>query len=220
MGLDKLNIPEEYLCEVCKPRPVDRKRARIMQSKKREELFKYTVDSSDEDRRNAVARRNKVLATPLGIKKRTNSGSVSSIRRVFDKKTDMKIVGPGRKPKFGKRDKSLSKITSPTPHPNHSNENVNQLEKDSKMKKTYRKRRSFQKNVERKPSLKKGGRRDSQNLDSESDESHDGSVDEDDASDDVDRNSLFLRSWIDQVIFDFLITVFTNLLFAFPFSYL
>lgn len=197
MGLDKLNIPDEYLCEVCKPRPVDRKRARIMQSKKREELFKFTVDSSDEDRRNVVARRNKVLAPPLGIKKWTNLGSVSSIRRVFDKKNDLKTAGPGRKPKFGKRDKSLSKIASPPPLSNNSNE-LTQPEKDSKMKKTYRKRRSLQKNVERKP-LKKGGRRDSQNMDSDSDESHDGSADEDDVSDDVDRNSLFLRSWIDQV---------------------
>jgi len=33
MGLDKNNIPDEYLCEVCKPRPIDRKKARMMQSK-------------------------------------------------------------------------------------------------------------------------------------------------------------------------------------------
>ena len=31
MGLDKNNIPDEYLCEVCKPRPIDRKRAKAMQ---------------------------------------------------------------------------------------------------------------------------------------------------------------------------------------------
>lgn len=33
MGLDKNNIPDEYLCEVCNPRPIDRKRARMMQSR-------------------------------------------------------------------------------------------------------------------------------------------------------------------------------------------
>ena len=33
MGLDKNNIPDEYLCEVCKPRPVDRKKARAMQAR-------------------------------------------------------------------------------------------------------------------------------------------------------------------------------------------
>ena len=33
MGLDKNNIPDEYLCEVCKPRPIDRKRAKAMQVK-------------------------------------------------------------------------------------------------------------------------------------------------------------------------------------------
>jgi len=198
MGLDKLNIPDEYLCEVCKPRPVDRKRARLMQAKKREELFKFAVDSSDEERRNAAVRRSKVLMTPLGIKKRTNSGSAGSIKRVFDKKIDLKTGGPGRKPKFGKRDKALTKLLSPALHTNHSNEHFHP-EKDAKIKKTYRKRRCFQKNPDRKSSLKKGARRDSQNMDSESDESRDGSADEEDGSDDVDRNSLSLRSWIDQV---------------------
>ena len=45
MGLDKNNIPDEYLCEVCKPRPVDRKRAKAMQARRRNELF----NSSSED---------------------------------------------------------------------------------------------------------------------------------------------------------------------------
>ena len=46
MGLDKNNIPDEYLCEVCKPRPVDRKKARAMQSKRRSDLFNSSNDDS------------------------------------------------------------------------------------------------------------------------------------------------------------------------------
>ena len=48
MGLDRHNIPDEYLCEVCKPRPVDRKRAKAMQSRRRTEIFNNT-SSSDEN---------------------------------------------------------------------------------------------------------------------------------------------------------------------------
>merc|ERR1712141_955182 len=47
MGLDKNNIPDEYLCEVCKPRPIDRKRAKAMQSRRRNEIFQHS-SSSDE----------------------------------------------------------------------------------------------------------------------------------------------------------------------------
>ena len=46
MGLDKNNIPDEYLCEVCKPRPVDRKKARAMQARRRNELFNSSSDDS------------------------------------------------------------------------------------------------------------------------------------------------------------------------------
>jgi histone-lysine N-methyltransferase MLL5 len=49
MGLDKNNIPEKYLCEVCRPRPVDRKRARAMQARRRSEIFKRNSSSDDSD---------------------------------------------------------------------------------------------------------------------------------------------------------------------------
>merc|ERR1712228_341875 len=47
MGLDRNNIPDEYLCEVCKPRPIDRKRAKSMQARRRSELYQHS-SSSDE----------------------------------------------------------------------------------------------------------------------------------------------------------------------------
>ncbi|XP_014608250.1 PREDICTED: uncharacterized protein LOC106788994 isoform X1 [Polistes canadensis] len=46
MGIDRSNIPDEYLCEICKPRRVDRQRARTLQMRKREELL--NSDSSSD----------------------------------------------------------------------------------------------------------------------------------------------------------------------------
>ncbi len=46
MGLDRNNIPDEYLCEVCKPRPIDRKRAKSLQARRRNELFHSSSDDS------------------------------------------------------------------------------------------------------------------------------------------------------------------------------
>lgn len=46
MGIDRNNIPEEYRCERCEPRRIDRQRARTIQLRKREEL-RHTDTSSD-----------------------------------------------------------------------------------------------------------------------------------------------------------------------------
>lgn len=46
MGIDRANIPDEYLCEKCRPRRVDRQRARQLQMRKREELV--NSDSSSD----------------------------------------------------------------------------------------------------------------------------------------------------------------------------
>jgi len=37
MGIDRQNIPEEYMCELCQPRAVDKARARALQRQKRKE---------------------------------------------------------------------------------------------------------------------------------------------------------------------------------------
>lgn len=46
MGVDKSNIPESYLCELCKPRPIDLRRAIRLQIQKRErelsEFYNYS----------------------------------------------------------------------------------------------------------------------------------------------------------------------------------
>ena len=38
MGVDRNDIPDKYLCELCEPRDVDKKRARELQMQKRKEL--------------------------------------------------------------------------------------------------------------------------------------------------------------------------------------
>ncbi|KYM94912.1 Histone-lysine N-methyltransferase MLL5 [Cyphomyrmex costatus] len=45
MGIDRSNIPDEYLCERCRPRRVDRQRARALQMRKREELLNSDTSS-------------------------------------------------------------------------------------------------------------------------------------------------------------------------------
>ncbi|KAK0097786.1 hypothetical protein PV326_013728 [Microctonus aethiopoides] len=45
MGIDRANIPDEYLCEICRPRRVDRQRARTLQMRKREELLNSDTSS-------------------------------------------------------------------------------------------------------------------------------------------------------------------------------
>lgn len=38
MEIDRDNIPDEYLCEACDPRPIDRFKARALQVRRRQEI--------------------------------------------------------------------------------------------------------------------------------------------------------------------------------------
>ena len=72
MFVDKDNIPEEYLCEKCAPRTVDKKRAKGIQKAREKEIFKkLPVDSSDDDLGS------KLIAV-TGAKGRKASGSAAS----------------------------------------------------------------------------------------------------------------------------------------------
>ena len=74
MGLDKNNIPDEYLCEKCSPRPVDRKRAKALQkaiAKEQKERFaklrqqgQTGADSSDDDKKSGDKNNRKPFTTP------------------------------------------------------------------------------------------------------------------------------------------------------------
>lgn len=47
MGIDRQNIPDAYMCELCLPRPIDRRHARAIQMRKREELNALGASDSD-----------------------------------------------------------------------------------------------------------------------------------------------------------------------------
>ncbi|XP_072940916.1 uncharacterized protein upSET isoform X2 [Epargyreus clarus] len=47
MGIDRQNIPDAYMCELCMPRPIDRRHARAIQLRKREELSALGASDSD-----------------------------------------------------------------------------------------------------------------------------------------------------------------------------
>ncbi|KAH9642876.1 hypothetical protein HF086_005158 [Spodoptera exigua] len=47
MGIDRQNIPDAYMCELCLPRPIDRRHARAIQMRKREELSALGASDTD-----------------------------------------------------------------------------------------------------------------------------------------------------------------------------
>lgn len=46
MGIDRLNIPDEYNCEMCQPRVVDKNRARMLQMEKRKEQSLFLANNN------------------------------------------------------------------------------------------------------------------------------------------------------------------------------
>ncbi|XP_054289297.1 inactive histone-lysine N-methyltransferase 2E-like [Macrosteles quadrilineatus] len=47
MGIDRANIPEEYMCEKCQPRRIDKQKAIALQMRKKKELLDTSDSSSD-----------------------------------------------------------------------------------------------------------------------------------------------------------------------------
>ncbi|XP_063360824.1 uncharacterized protein LOC134649953 isoform X2 [Cydia amplana] len=63
MGIDRNDIPDAYMCELCQPRAVDRRHARAIQLRKREELSALGASDTDssESTRLPGARRKRLL---------------------------------------------------------------------------------------------------------------------------------------------------------------
>ena len=85
MGLDRNNIPDEYLCEVCKPRPIDRKRAKALQSRRRSEIFNNS-SSSDDDKRSSKDK-----------KKRAMQGGKDAVKKILNRKAATAGFGSSKK---------------------------------------------------------------------------------------------------------------------------
>lgn len=187
MGLDKNNIPDEYLCEVCEPRPIDRKRAKALQARRRSELFNNSSSSDGE-----------------GGHGRKGSKGKRPGKKILDRKADQKVVPPmnasghKKQPKL-KKGGTVTGMSLVTASLNNSSSS-----KDAKgNKKPYRKRKPSEKtNNEKKinTSPKRGGvpnssRRKSQTTFNDTD--GDSGPDSMELEPMVDASQQ-VRSWIDQ----------------------
>ena len=88
MGLDRNNIPDEYLCEVCKPRPIDRKRAKSMQSRRRSELYHHSSSSDESSGNRNLKGKTKNKGILKMDKKNSTKTGLATMKKIFDKKID------------------------------------------------------------------------------------------------------------------------------------
>ena len=209
MGLDKNNIPDEYLCEVCKPRPIDRKRAKAMQTRRRTELFNNSSSSEDNNLDSRKVKTDKSgpnrrsLSSAKGLKK-GGLQKPSAVALNHKKMLDKKAVNSGlnnKKPGKVKKGKETNAGVTPAAV------GASLLEKS---KKQYKKRKStsssdLTSNSTKKVSPKKSAiaRRKSQtfndsDLDSDAENNLEDNDDEDRALEPNVEASQNLRSWIDQ----------------------
>ena len=184
MGLDKHNIPDEYLCEVCKPRPIDRKRAKALQSRRRTEIAANSSSSEDSNKRGPFSK-----SSMKGS--RSGKGGKKMLDRKNDKSGAKKAMAAFNK--LGK--KALAAFTD-----SQNSKSLKSL-KDKSGKKTYRKRKPSEK--ENKKASKRLNRRKSLSYDKdltekEDDEDEDDEDDEDALLEPQHEASQHLRSWIDQ----------------------
>ena len=93
MNLDRNNIPDEYLCELCQPRRVDRARARAVQYRKRQE-FRLTTPPP----------------TGLARRDRINKESYVDVEKSSPKKFNNRSYNAG--PKYSGRGGSTTKNSS------------------------------------------------------------------------------------------------------------
>ncbi|EFN88544.1 Histone-lysine N-methyltransferase MLL5 [Harpegnathos saltator] len=89
MGIDRSNIPDEYLCERCRPRRVDRQRARALQMRKREELLNSdtssdtsSTSSADTDVGVNATQKKRSLPQQQSVPRRSKSDAPAQVRRL------------------------------------------------------------------------------------------------------------------------------------------
>lgn len=114
MGLDKNNIPDEYLCEKCQPRPVDKKKAKALQRAREKEIFaRLNFDSSDDEKKPlGSAKARKPLGSSSGgggVKKTPAAGfKKASFGAAGDKRPEKKSLKKTLKRRSGQPAKSES----------------------------------------------------------------------------------------------------------------
>nr|XP_053631896.1 histone-lysine N-methyltransferase set-26-like isoform X2 [Cherax quadricarinatus] len=89
MEIDRDNIPDEYLCEACDPRSIDRFKARALQIRRRQEIKAHIARMSSSDSDDNI---------PMSGKGRGNLGKIQEKKVVKKKKVkQMKDIKNGRK---------------------------------------------------------------------------------------------------------------------------
>ena len=86
MGIDKSSIPDDYLCEECNPRYVNREWARSLQARKRVEIFRnlsrQNKDKANQAKKGAQQRKKAISKKPTQTR-RTYKRRVSFFK-IFD----------------------------------------------------------------------------------------------------------------------------------------
>merc|ERR1712008_123790 len=114
------NIPDEYLCEVCKPRPIDRKRAKAMQARRRNEIRELN-NSSSSDGEHADKRRHpkkpkfgqKTPNASSSAAAATTAKEAGSNKKMLDRKATFVSGLKNKHQKKQRSQKGLQKIGSP-----------------------------------------------------------------------------------------------------------
>lgn len=97
MGIDRSNIPDEYLCEKCRPRRVDRQRARALQMRKREELLNSDTSSdtsstssadTDVGVTNVTQKKRSLPQQQQSVPRRSKSDTPTQVRRLNNNNTN------------------------------------------------------------------------------------------------------------------------------------
>ncbi len=196
MGLDRNNIPEEYLCEVCKPRTVDRKRARAMQSRRRNEIF-HNSSSSDNENAPTHTSTSAKMNTRKKTKKKILDRKVAGHHQHLTETKAFKQHSHG-----GTKQHKVAKVAKPSALDLLTSKKV--LTKEDRSKKQYRKKKAAGADVKNVNSKKASNTRklphDSGKMmlvDEDSDEVDEG-MDSDQLLEPRLDASQHLRSWIDQ----------------------
>lgn len=198
MGLDKNNIPDEYLCEICKPRPIDRKKAKALQSRRRTELFNNSSSSDEGDRRLTAQRRK----GGGGGKDSIQPKKSSSKKKILDRKVDHHAHHSGggesliNKKKLGKGIYD-GKLSNGSTKENMMRQDLMKTSSGNKKQQKKRKPSGKESKVQHHQPPRSGSRRKSQT--SFSNDSNEEELDDDDF--DLESKpdaSQQLRSWIDQ----------------------
>ena len=97
VGLDRASIPDEYLCEQCQPRRLDRRRARALQLRRRQKLLTDSDDSADSSGDRESRDRDRESRAPAPHSAASAAGAGAGARSVLKKRPQARPQSAGQK---------------------------------------------------------------------------------------------------------------------------